>query len=410
MTTIAPHRPLSFIDSFTLGISATAPFYSIVVTLPLVLAINGTAAPWIYLLAFIPSALVCYSMTVCEKQNPDKGTVYTWAKNKWHKRIAGLSLAATGIIATAGMAVVASWVVLEWFGVEPLSHAVVVSCVAALLVFVATVVDLKSLKVMAVIQILAVIFQAVSLFFLVPMIFEPAVITPGVAVWDFDAVIHGVLICVFSYWGFDAVFALTEETKKGSVWAGAVASVIALVAFYVVFSVVVIRVGLEAIVNHPVISVAIFLSAVMSLGSTMLPTARGLQAMAEDGQVSRKLVDKNVAGWWVMVLSLLFCGFASVSQGMFDDLIEAISVFVGVYFVSSCVSAFRLTGNWIHVVSGGIMGLMTLGCLVMMFDVEYGSTSLFGVGGVTWLVVGLCLVGVVVMVVQDKVSGMGNRG
>lgn len=166
MTTIAPHRPLSFIDSFTLGISATAPFYSIVVTLPLVLAINGTAAPWIYLLAFIPSALVCYSMTVCEKQNPDKGTVYTWAKNKWHKRIAGLSLAATGIIATAGMAVVASWVVLEWFGVEPLSHAVVVSCVAALLVFVATVVDLKSLKVMAVIQILAVIFQAVSLFFL----------------------------------------------------------------------------------------------------------------------------------------------------------------------------------------------------------------------------------------------------
>lgn len=404
MTTIAPHRPLSFIDSFTLGISATAPFYSIVVTLPLVLAINGTAAPWIYLLAFIPSALVCYSMTVCEKQNPDKGTVYTWAKNKWHKRIAGLSLATTGIIATAGMAVVASWMVLQWFGVSPSSNTLLASAVAGLLVAVAALVDLKSLKLMAVVQILAVVFQVISLAFLIPMMFNPSVIEQGNAVWEFDAVLHGVLLCVFSYWGFDAVFALTEETKENSARAGAVVSVIALVAFYVAFAMVAVRVGLDVIVAHPVISVAVFLSAVMSLGSTMLPTARGLQAMAEDGQVFKQLSDKNVSGWWVLVLSAFFCGIAAISQNVFDDLIEAISIFVGVYFVSSCVSAYRMTKNWIHVVSGVLMGFMTLGCLVMMFDVEYGSTSLLGVGGVAWLVVGLSAVGIVLMVVQDRVS------
>ena len=337
-------------------------------------------------------------MSANDRRDPDKGSVYTWVRRRLPRTgwFAGFCLASTGVIATSGMAYVAADLLARS------APTPVKAVLAAALTAVATAIDLYGLHVMAVLQYLAVIAGAGATIVCVMLVAGGAVRLAPVTGSPLDW-FHAVLLAVFAYWGFDAIFALTEQTDVGAPQRVTALTMAALVTFSVVGGTAYSAVDPAPVTGNPIVRAAVVSSAVMSLGSTLIPTARGIEAMADAGQVpswARSLTRASRSTAVVTVASAAWTGLLFVSEGLFDDTIEALSVLVGLYFTASSLIAAlhgrtgrERTGQ---VVSVGLMAIITAAVAIQMLDPAYGRTAVGGadgVGGVGLIVVGLCLIG-----------------
>ena len=337
-------------------------------------------------------------MSANDRRDPDKGSVYTWVRRRLPRTgwFAGFCLASTGVIATSGMAYVAADLLARS------APTPVKAVLAAALTAVATAIDLYGLHVMAVLQYLAVIAGAGAMIVCIMLVAGGAVRLAPVTGSPLDW-FHAVLLAVFAYWGFDAIFALTEQTVAGAPQRVTALTMAALVTFSVVGGTAYSAVDPAPVTGNPIVRAAVVSSAVMSLGSTLIPTARGIEAMADAGQVpswARSLTRAPRSTAVVTVASVVWTGLLFVSEGLFDDTIEALSVLVGLYFTaSSLIAALHgRTGRERvgQVVSVGLMAVITVAVAIQMLDPAYGRTAVGGadgVGGVGLIVVGLCLIG-----------------
>lgn len=382
-------------DATVLALSSTAPFYSALVTAPLVVDLVGSGAALVYVVALVPMLLVCHGMAVNDRRDPDKGTVYLWMRRlppRWGWA-GGYCLGVTGIVATSGQAYVAVEALVPAF--PGWAKAVA----GALLVGVAAAVSVRSVELTSWIQSAGVLLQAVATAYLVwaltssPVTFTP--VTGGVLDW-----VHAVLLAVFAYWGFDTVFALTEESGQRVPRTASFASLALLLFVYAVFSGAVSSPTVSAAVRHPIVVAAVAAASLLSLGSTILPTARGISAMAQRRDLPRFLAPDASGVIATAVLAAAWLVVSVLHQGFFEDSIEALSVHVGAYFVMSCVAAWRFEthGRGLHLVSAVLMGVITVATAQQTFAVDYGMTSVAGVGGVGLIVTGLAALGVVLTV------------
>ena len=365
------------------------------VTAPLIAALVGSGTAVVYVLAAVPAALVARGMSANDRRDPDKGSVYTWVRRHLPRTgwFAGFCLASTGVIATSGMAYVAADL-LARSAPTPVKAAL-----AAALTVVATLIDLYGLHVMAVLQYLAVIAGTGATVVCVVLVAGGAVRLAPVTGSPLDW-FRAVLLAVFAYWGFDAIFALTEQTEAGAPWQVTALTMAALVTFCVVGGTAYSAVDPAPVTTNPVVRAAVVSSAVMSLGSTLIPTARGIEAMADAGEVpawARTLRSASRSTTAVTVASVAWTGLLFVSEGLFDDTIEALSVLVGLYFTTSSLIA-ALHGRSGReragqAVSVALMAVITAAVAIQMLDPAYGETAVGGVGGVGLIVVGLCLTG-----------------
>lgn len=389
------NHSLSVRQGFALAVASTAPWYSLIVTAPLMVALVGSGAPLAFALAAIPSWLVAIGMNANDRRDPDKGTVYVWVRAKFARLgwFAGFALAATGIIATAGMAYTAAD--LLWSG----APVVVKILLGIALMMLAAWIDLRALSVMAALQELAVIVGAAALgwagwllasgqLHLVPM-------SGNVGDW-----FHAVLLAVFGYWGFDSIFALTEQTHSGAPAKVASLTMLFVVVLYGLGGLALASSNPEILADNPVVKAAVLLSAVMSLGSTLIPTARGIESMADAGEMPRwlhRVTQTREATIFVTALAITWMAWLVISPGVFDDTIEALSVFVGVYFTASsaiaAAHAERKHDAWLQWLATGLMTLITLAVGAQMFAADYGKTVVGGVGGVGVIVLTLLGIG-----------------
>jgi len=192
---------LNFKDSLSIAISSTAPFYSIMVTAPLIISLVGSGAPLIYLIAAIPSTLVCISMKEMDRINPSKGTVYSWNDNHFLAWSSGYCLAATGIICTSGLSVFAADTMIS----QDINHRdLVVIALSTIILISCCVINIKNIKAITFIQSLGIIIQLVGIGYVIyQIIYQGNYIEPlsgGISNW-----IHAVILSIFAYWGFDAV-------------------------------------------------------------------------------------------------------------------------------------------------------------------------------------------------------------
>ena len=136
-----------------LALSGPAPGVSSKVAAPRLPARGGSGTAVVYLLAAIPAALVAAGMSANDRRDPHKGSVYTWVRRALPRTgwFAGFCLAATGVIATSGMAYVAADLL------APAAPAALKAALAAVLTALAALIDLYELRLMAALQYLAVI-------------------------------------------------------------------------------------------------------------------------------------------------------------------------------------------------------------------------------------------------------------
>ncbi len=269
---------------------------------------------------------------------------------------------------------------------------------------------------------------------------------PAGAFSDPGAVVHGMLLALFIYWGWDTCLAVNEETENPSTTPGrgAVISAFVLVAIYVSVALLVMMyatVGTEGIglgneanqsdvflamkdvVLGPwgwLIVVAVLASVLSSTQTTILPTARGTLSMGVHGALPPKFGEvharNQTPGFSTQVMGaaavVYYVAMSFLSENLLSDSISAISLFIAFYYALTgfaCFWYFRGTFResarnlWFRGILPLIGALLLTAAFfisaVQMLDPAYGDSQIFGIGGAFVSGVVLLALGVVLAVV-----------
>lgn len=450
-------------DSVMLGLASTAPVYSLAATLGLIVAVNGNYTPLILILGFIPVLFIAYAFRELNSAMPDCGTTFMWARKAfgpWAGWLGGWGVALAGIVVLANLAQIAGKYLWLLVGDGSLAENTwLVTATGVLFIAFMTYVNHRGIRLGEHVQRTLTYIQYISLgIFALAIIIRIAGGAPEGQAFDFEwfnpvgafadpgAVVHGVLLALFIYWGWDTCLALNEETENPAKTPGrgAVISAFVLVAIYVSVALLVmmyatigtdgIGLGNEAnqddvflamkdVVLGPwgwLIVVAVLASVLSSTQTTILPTARGTLSMGVHGALPPRFGKVHerymTPGFSTQVMGAVavvyYVAMSFLSENLLADSISAISLFIAFYYALtgfSCVWYFRATlresarNLWFRGILP-FLGALSLTVAffisaVEMWDPAYGDTQIFGIGGAFVSGVLLLALGVVLAVV-----------
>lgn len=450
-------------DSVMLGLASTAPVYSLAATLGLIVAVNGNYTPLILLLGFVPVLFIAYAFRELNSAMPDCGTTFIWARRAfgpWAGWLGGWGVALAGIVVLANLAQVAGQYLWLLIGDGSLAEndLLVTGTGVAFIIFM-TLVNYRGIRLGEHVQRVLTYVQYVSLgIFALAIVFRITGGAPEGQAFDLEwfnpagafadpgAVVHGALLALFIYWGWDTCLAVNEETENPATTPGrgAVISAFVLVAIYVSVALLVMMyatVGTEGIglgnarnqddvflamkdvVLGPwgwLIVVAVLASVLSSTQTTILPTARGTLSMGVHGALPARFGDvhprNQTPGFSTQVMGaaavVYYVAMSVLSQNLLSDSISAISLFIAFYYALTgfaCFWFFRGTlrdsarNLWFRGILPLLGALMLTAAFfisaVQMWDPAYGDTEIFGMGGAFVSGVVLLALGVALAVV-----------
>lgn len=453
---------IGLLGATVLGLSSTAPVYSLAATIGLVVSAVGVYAPGFMLIAFIPMLFTAFAYRELNKVIPDCGTTFTWGTKAFGPHIGwigGWAVAVTGIIFLGSAAEVTGTYLFDVFGADNLANnAFAVSVVGILFIVGMAYISYRGLEIAAWMQTVLVILQYVALallsFACLYAVFsgngsegsmDPSWTWLNPFNVDFSSFIQAFLLCLFIYWGWDAILAVNEETKnpeKTPGRAALIATIVLLVGYTVVTMSTVSYAGVGdtgiGLANPDIqddifnaislpllgqwgtvfILVVTLISTASSAQTTILPTARGTLSMAvykalpsRFAQVSPKYMTPGFSTFVTCAIGLTFYVVMKfVSDNILEDTISSISLAIALYYALtafSCAWYFRKEARtsfknffiviFLPTVGGIILSFVFVASAVQMWSPDYGYGSLFGVGSVFIIGIGSLLVGVVLM-------------
>ncbi|KQY08164.1 amino acid transporter [Mycobacterium sp. Root135] len=454
-----------------LGLASVAPAYSIAVTLGFVVMVVGHLAPAALLVGFIPILLTAFAFRELNSEMPDCGTVFVWNTRAFGPYAGWLSggwvVQVATLIAMAALARVGAGYLLTLFGLDSLAGNDVAVIVTAVLILAAvTAIAYRGLQIAAEVQYVLLGLQLVALFgFGAAAFLRPGAETPSLS-WlnplafdGFGPFAEAVLLCLFIYWGWDALITVNEETKDSDRTPGraAVLSTVLLLGTYLFTAFAAISfagtgtdgLGLGNADNAAdvlktlgppvlgatlakVVELAICVSAISALLTCVISSPRTTLSMGSHGALP-KAFSRIHPRFRTPAFGTVFFGaaaavlltvLATVSDNFLGDAILSVGLLIAFYYGVTgiaCVWYFRrrLTASVRDLFLRGI--LPAVGGLIMlaafgrsahdMLSPTYGSTSFHGVGGVFLLGVGAIGVGVAAMlVVRTRFPGFFHGG
>ncbi|GAA2989925.1 amino acid transporter [Microbacterium terrae] len=447
--------------STVIGLASTAPVYSLVATLGWVVLAVGGQAPIAFVLAFIPMLFIAFAYRELNNAVPDCGTTFTWgtkAFGPWVGWMGGWGVAVAGMVVLANLAQIAGIYFWSLFGDGSLAENVpLVTATGVVFIASMTWVSWRGVEIGERIQnvLLGIQYLALAIFVVAALwqFFTGTAPNPTPFSWewfnpaaftDWSGFTEAILLALFIYWGWDTCLALNEETKDPKRIPGRAALLTCVILLFTYVTVTVAAMmysglgddatglGNEAIADDFFLAikdgllgpfgwmlvVAVLISAVSSTQTTILPTARGTLAMAAYRALPRRFLTVHpqyktpsfstiVMG---VVASLYYIGMTLISDNILQDSILSLGLAIAFYYAITgyaCVWYFRreLFSTWRNLLYKGILPL--LGALMLtfafvqsavdMWDVDYGYTVLFGIGGTFVLGIGSLAVGVLLM-------------
>jgi amino acid transporter len=449
--------------STVIGLASTAPVYSLVATLGWVVLAVGAQAPIAFIVAFVPMLLIAFAYRELNNAVPDCGTTFTWATKAfgpWVGWMGGWGVAVAGMVVLANLAQIAGIYFWSLFGDGSLADNVpLVTATGVVFIAAMTWVSWRGIEIGERLQnvLLAVQYIALAVFVIAafwqfaagtapnPTPFDWQWMNPF-AFADWSGFIEAVLLALFIYWGWDTCLALNEETKDPTRTPGraALLTTVILLVTYVAVTIAAMMyagvgedgVGLGNEANADdfflavkdgllgpfgwVLLVAVLISAVSSTQTTILPTARGTLAMgvyrALPERFKRVHPQYRTPSFSTIVMGIVailyYVGMTLISDNILQDSILSLGLAIAFYYAITgyaCVWYFRgqLRDSARNFLLQGLLPL--LGALMLtyafvqsaidMWDVDYGYTTLLGIGGTFVVGVGSLLVGVVLMIV-----------
>jgi len=448
--------------STVIGLASTAPVYSLVASLGWVVIAVGAQAPIAFVLAFVPMLLIAFAYRELNNAVPDCGTTFTWgtkAFGPWVGWMGGWGVAVAGMVVLANLAQIASVYFWSLIGIDLENNDWRVILVAVLFIAAMTWVSWRGVEigeriqnVLLGIQYLALVVFIVAVFWQIASGNAPYAIDFSwewmnpFAFGSWSGFTEAILLALFIYWGWDTCLALNEETKDPKRIPGRAAlltCVILLFTYVAVTIAAMMYAGLgrtgTGLGNEEhaddfflaikdgllgpfgwVLVVAVIISAISSTQTTILPTARGTLAMGVYRALPARFKEVHpvyrTPSFSTIIMGVVaiayYVGMTLISDNILQDSILSLGLAIAFYYAITgfaCVWYFRrdiLTSPRSFFFKGLfplLGGLMLTAAFVQsaidMWDVDYGYSVLFGIGGTFVVGIGSLAIGLVLMLV-----------
>src|SRR5436190_13646226 len=311
---------IGYASNVVIGVASTAPAYSLAATLGFVVAVTGVGvhAPAVLLVSFVPILFVAAGYKYLNKADPDCGTTFSWVTRAMGPHLgwlAGWAIVAADIIVMATLAVIAAqytYLLFGWDSAAGSTFAIIVAAVAwiALMTWICwrgIELSARTQQILLTAEVLILgLFAVVALAKVYGGSAPAASIHPQLDWFNpfalsWTALIDGVLLGIFIYWGWDSGVAVNEESENSAEGPGraAVVSTLLLLGIYlVVSSAAQAYAGTKLLVDNSddvlsvlgtgvfgspwdkLLIVAVLTSSAASTQTTILPTARTSLSMA----------------------------------------------------------------------------------------------------------------------------------
>ncbi len=455
--TLTRESGLSLTQAVAVGINTTSPAYSLAAVLAPIALLVGYSTPVVLIVSFIPMALTSLAFMYLNRRDPDCGTTFSWVSRALGAKpgfIAGWAIAACGILVLGSLAETAIEYGFRTFGLTQLAEnrTLVIGCAAALIIamialsIVGSDWSARFQTFISYAQIIILLLFAAAAGWLVVSDGLPSFSTAFINPLDrgLQPLVSAMLLGVFAFWGWEASTNLAEECKRptDAGKAGVLATIILLGTYVAVAITVVLYLGasnFSPVGNSGLVMVdmadvalgpfavlvllAVFISALASTQSTMVPGSRALLSMGRRGALPAALgslsprfktpwvslmVTGGIAATWFVVINL-------ISENAMLDTLSALGTLVAFYYAItglSCVVYYRR-----HVV-GSVKGFVLVGLgpllgalgLVVILIVgvqaltdaanEAPETRILGLAAPVAIACGILLLGVIVMVIR----------
>jgi amino acid transporter len=371
---------LGYISNLVIAIASTAPAYSIAATLGFIVAVGGigTHAPAVMIVSFIPILFVSVGYRFFNLADPDAGTTFAWVTRAFGPQLGwinGWAIFLADIIVMASLAAIASQYTFLLFDstASPSTFLLIVGAVVWIAIM--TWICYRGIELSARIQTILLGFEITTLaLFAVVALIKVYVDSPAHSIqvsasWfnPFDlswgALVDGVLLGIFIYWGWDSGVAVNEESRDKNRGPGkaAVISTVILLLIYVIVSAaaqsyrgtaflagnssdVINALGLQVFGSplDKLMIIAVLTSASASTQTTILPTARTTLSMARwkaipasFGQVHPRFLTPTFSTVLMGALSIVWTVALlafNPSQNVLGDAVAALGFAVCFYY------------------------------------------------------------------------------
>jgi amino acid transporter len=455
---------LGLLSSVVIGVSSTAPAYSLAATIGAVVAIVVFQTPIVMVMAFVPMLFIAYSYRELNRVAPDCGTTFTWATKAFGPMtgwMGGWGIVAADVIVMASLAQIAGSYVFQLIGAQGLAaEKWPVFLVGAGWIVLLTYICYRGIEISAKFQFVMLAIEVVFLVFfsiiaLVKVYTGHAAATavkPSLswlnpfAINGWSAFSSSLLLAVFIYWGWDSAVSVNEETKDPETTPGraAVISTVILLATYAIVSVAALSfsgpkvlqdnssdvfaaIGTQVLGSSldKILIIAVLTSAAASTQTTILPTARTTLSMAayqalpaSFAKMHPRYLTPTVSTIAMGAVSIGFYGLlAAISDNILADSASAVGLLIAFYYgLTGFASAWYFRNDrgatardtWVRIIAPLLGGLILLGAFLWTAyqnanaDNSYTVISVLGwhTGGIFVLSVGSLLLGVVLMLVS----------
>ena len=451
---------LGFLSNLVIGVASTAPAYSLAATLGFIVAVAGVGvhAPAVLLVSFVPMLFVAAAYRYLNKADPDPGTTFSWVRRAMGTHLGwlnGWAIVIADIIVMAALAQIAAkytFLLFSWNSAANSNWAQI--GMAVLWIVVMTWICFRGIELSAMTQLvlLSLEITILAIFAVVALAKvyanHPAgSITPHLSWFNpFDmgwgALVDGILLGVFIYWGWDSGVTVNEESedKRDGPGRAAVLSTIILLLIYLVVSAAaqayhgttllernsedVLSVLGTRVFGSPwdkILIFAVLTSAAASTQTTILPTARTTLSMARRRAIPARFADVHPR-YLTPAFSTLWMGAVSIvwtilvmafnpAQNVLGDSISALGFAICFYYGFTglaCVIYFRreLTKSVRNFLLAGVVPFLGFLMLAFIFGKaahDYSqegfnySKPLLGIQTPIVIGIGSLLLGIVVM-------------
>jgi amino acid transporter len=449
---------LGFLSSIVIGVSSTAPGYSLASALGFVTLAVGFQAPAIMLVAFVPMLFIAAAYYYLNRADPDCGTTFAWVTRAMGPHwgwMGGWGILAADIIVMANLSQIAGLYTFELFGATSYANSTFwVTVVGVAWIVVMTWICYVGIEVSAKVQwgLLGAEIVILGVFAVVALarVYGGGVkgsVRPSLswinpfAISSWGALSAGLLTAIFIYWGWDSTVSVNEETEDSSQTPGkaAIVSTFILVGIYLIDTIAaqayhgagfltansndVFSALSRDVLGSPLdklVILAVLTSASASTQTTILPTARTSLSMATHkaipsmfARIHPRYLTPSVSTLWMGGLSIIwYVTMTRISPNVLGASIAALGLMIAFYYGLTgiaCPIYYRrqLTTSVKNFVMICIAPLVGAAILFFAFfksaydfysDTSYGS--LLGIGETFVIGIGFLLLGVVLMLIS----------
>ncbi|WOH18528.1 APC family permease [Paenarthrobacter sp. GOM3] len=444
-----------------LGLAAVAPAYSLAVTLGFVVLAVGSSTPAAFLLGFLPILFTALAFRDLNKEMPDCGGVFVWITRIFGP-VAGWFLGGwvpqmATLIASAALAQVATTYLLTFLGLASLAaEPVAVAAIACGLIALSAYIADRGIELSAWVQYALIALQLLALGGFGISAFSAMASGHALAGaeqpsldWfnpfasgDVSGLISGVILCLFIYWGWDALIAVNEETvdSKGTPGKAVIITTVILLFFYVMTASAAVGFAGTAGITDPgtvsdvltvlgpqaagevfghVIILAVGLSALAALMTVAVSTPRTWLSMGTYKALPhettkmhpRRGTPRTSITWWALITIVITVLLSAINANFIGLAILSVGLMIAAYYAATALASVVYFAPLMRASPSALVfqGILPgLGALLMvgafaysavdMISPEYAGLSWLGIGSVFWIGVGALALGLVVTV------------